>query len=210
MASLNPPLTGQGHAAGPPPRGKTRVHSVLVRILRWLLPAIMLAVVLALAALVAVHAVRRHADATKEASSPIRMVNPHFFGRDNQGRAFTLAAHQASRDEASFQRVLLVYPSVILGVGGPHPSMLTADHGVYQEDTRLLYLQGHVRANNAQASRFATDQAIVDTRTGAVKGAGALAGQTAAGNVKSGSFDVYDKGNRVVFTGGVHARLNQH
>jgi lipopolysaccharide export system protein LptC len=213
MASLTPPFPAAAHegpAASRLPHGKARAHSWLVHILRWVLPAIMVLVVAALAGLVGVHAIKRQAAAHKDASTPIRMVNPHFFGRDNQGRAFTLGARQAARDEQSFQRVLLTYPMVTLDVNGVRPSTLTADHGVYHEDTRLLYLQGHVRADNAKASTFATDEAVVDTRTGAVTGAGALSSQTPVGDVKSGSFDVYDKGDRVIFKGGVHARLNQH
>lgn len=213
MTSLTPPLTSTARQ-GPPaprlPRGKARAHSGLVHILRWVLPAIMVLVVAALVGLVAGHAIKRQAAAHKDASTPIRMVNPHFYGRDNQGRAFTLGARQAARDEQSFQRVLLFYPSVTLDVDGVHPSTLTADSGVYHEDTRLLYLKGHVRADNAKASTFATDQAVVDTRTGTVTGASALSSRTPVGDVKSGRFDVYDKGDRVIFKGGVHARLNQH
>ena len=196
--------------SGPPPRGKARAHSALVRVLRWLLPMIMVGVVGALVALVVAHAVRRHDAAHRDAVTPIEMVNPHFFGRDSQGRAYTLGAHQAARDEQSFQRVLLNYPSVTLDTEGPHPSTLTADKGVYHEDTRMLYLKGHVRADNAKASRFASDEAIVNTRTGAVTSPSALAGETQVGDVQSHSFDVFDKGGRVVFKGGVHARLNQH
>ncbi len=213
MASLISPFASAGRANPPPsrfPHGKARAHSILVRVLRWVLPAIMLAVIVALAALVGVHAVRRQAAAHKDASTPIRMVNPHFFGRDNQGRAFTLGARQAARDEQSFQKVLLSYPTVTLDVDGAHPSTLTADNGVYHEDTRMLFLKGHVRADNSKVSTFATDEALVDTRTGVVKGASALSSRTPVGDVKSGSFDVYDKGDRVIFKGGVHARLNQH
>jgi lipopolysaccharide export system protein LptC len=170
----------------------------------------MVGVVAALVGLVVAHAVRRHDAAHRDAVTPIEMINPHFFGRDSQGRAYTLGARQAARDEQSFQRVLLNYPSVTLDTEGAHPSTLTADHGVYHEDTRMLYLQGHVRADNAKASRFATDEAIVNTRTGSVTSPSALAGATPLGNVQSNSFDVFDKGDRVVFKGGVHARLNQH
>ncbi len=213
MASVTPPFTA-GARENPPasraPRGKARAHSVLVHVLRWLLPAIMVAVVATLAGLVAIHAIKRQAAAHKDATTPIRMVNPHFFGRDNQGRAFTLGARQAARDEQSFQVVLLSYPAVTMDVDGPHPSTLTADTGVYHEDTRILYLKGHVRADNSKASTFATDEAVVNTRTGVVNGASALSSRTPVGDVKSGSFDVYDKGDRVIFKGGVHARLNQH
>ena len=213
MASLTPPLTSRTRQSPPAPRlphGKARAHSRLVRILRWVLPAIMVGVIGVLAGLVGAHAIKRQAAARKDAATPIRMVNPHFFGRDNQGRAFTLGARQAARDEQSFQRVLLRYPSVTLDVNGAHPSTLTADAGVYHEDTRILLLKGHVRADNSKASTFATDEATVNTRTGVVNGAGALLSQTPVGELKSKSFDVYDKGDRVIFKGGVHARLNRH
>jgi lipopolysaccharide export system protein LptC len=189
------------------PRGKARAHSRLVLVLRVLLPLMMLAVIAALAGLVVSHALRRQAAAHQDADTPIRMTNPHFFGRDNQGRAFTLGAREAARDERSFQTVLLRYPSLALNVGSPHPSTLTADSGIYHEDTRLLYLKGHVRANNAGASRFATDAAVVNTKTGTVNGPESLASQTSQGSVKSGSFEVHDKGDTVIFKGGVHARL---
>ena len=78
--------------------------------LRVLLPLTMVGVVALLAALVAAHAIKRQAAAHRDANAPIRMVNPHFFGRDNQGRAYTLGARQAARDEKSFQRVLLNFP----------------------------------------------------------------------------------------------------
>ena len=88
--------------------------------------------------------------------------------------------------------------------------MLTADSGVYHEDTRLLYLKGHVLANNAKSSQFATDEAIVNTKTGTVTSPAALSSRTPAGELRSNGFDVFDKGDTVVFKGGVHARLNQH
>ncbi len=207
VSPLRPVKPAAGEAL---PRGKARAHSRVVRTLRVVLPMIMVAMIAILATLVGLHALRRHESAQKEASAPIRMINPHFYGRDNQGRAFTLGASQASRDEQSFQKVLLRNPSVTLDVGGAHPSNLTADNGIYLEDTRILYLRGHVRADNAAVSTFATDQAVVNTRTGVVNGADAIDSRTPLGTLNSKSFDVYDKGDRVIFKGGVHARLNSH
>ena len=190
------------------PRGKARAHGRFVRMLRWLLPAIMVAVIALLAGLVTAHAIRRQAAAHKDVATPIRMTNPLFFGRDAQGRPFTLGARQAARDERLFQAVLLKFPSMTFDVGGPHPSTITADSGIYREDTHMLLLRGNVKASDAKASKFATDEALVDTRTGMVSGPASLAGQTSVGDVKSDSFDVFDKGDRVVFKGGVHTRLS--
>jgi lipopolysaccharide export system protein LptC len=192
---------------GPPPRGAPRRRGFVVRILRWLLPLVMVGVAALLVGLVVQHSERRRA-ASREAQAPIRMLNPKFFGRDNQGRPYILGASQAARDEASLELVRLRDPSVTLDMDGPHPSTLTADTGVYREDTRILYLKGHVKANNAKTSKFATDEAVVNTQTGVVTGPEALSSQTPIGDLQSRSFDVFDKGNRVVFKGGVHARLN--
>jgi len=194
--------------AEPLPRGKARVHSRVVRLLRVVLPLIMVGMIAVLIGLAGLHALRRHDSAQREAAAPIRMVNPHFYGRDNQGRAYTLGASQASRDDKSFQKVLLRDPAVTLDFGGLHPSHLTADTGIYLEDTRILYLRGHVRGDRAATSTLSTDQAVVNTRTGEVNGAGAIDANTPLGALNSKSFDVYDKGDRVIFKGGVHARLN--
>lgn len=190
------------------PRGKARAHSAFVRVLRWVLPAITVGVVALLIGLVVAHSLRRQSVDHRTALAPIEMINPHFYGRDAQGRAYTLAAREAARDERAFQRVLLSFPTITLFTEPAHASTLTADKGVYHEDTRLLYLQGHVLADNAKSSRFATDRAVVDTRTGAVTSPSALASDTPMGQLQSRSFDVFDKGDTVVFKGGVHARLN--
>lgn len=194
----------------PPPRGKPRVHTRLVRVLRWVLPAIMAGMIATLVGFVILHAVRRQDAVQKDAQTPIQMVNPHFFGRDNQGRPYIISAQQAARDERSFQRVLLSQPSMILDVNGPNPSTVSADEGVYHEDTRMLYLKGNILANNARDSHFATDEAVVNTRTGMVTSPTSLNSSTSSGQLQANSFDVFDKGDRVVFKGGVHARLNSH
>jgi lipopolysaccharide export system protein LptC len=190
------------------PRGKARAHTRVVRVLRIALPAAMVGLILTLIGLVGAHAIKRQASGRQDSATPIRMVNPHFFGRDNQGRAYTLGARQAARDDQQFQKVLLDYPSVTLDVGGAHPSTLTADQGTYREDSRILILKGHVRGADAGGGAVATDEAIVNTRTGVVTGQGPLSSRTRVGQLNSRSFDVYDKGDRMVFKGGVHARLN--
>ena len=192
------------------PRGKARAHSRFVRFLRILLPLVMIAVVALLAALVIQHAMRRQAAAHQDATTPIRMTNPHFFGRDVRGRAFTLGAREAARDERALQTVLLQFPSLTLDEGGVHPSTLTADSGIYHEDTRMLLLRGHVHGANAADQRFVTDQAVVNTKTGAVEGPQALAAQTSQGNIQSHSYSVRNKGETVIFKGGVHAQLKSH
>ncbi len=193
---------------GPPPRGRPRAHSRVVRVLRIVLPLTMVGVVALLALFVVMHAIRRQQATQLDVTAPIHMVNPHFFGRDSQNRPYTLSAREASRDPTSFQRVLLTGPLIVLNTGGAHPATLAADKGVYQEDTRILVLTGEVHGVDAKNARFASDRAVVDTKTGSVTGPHAVATDPGQGAIQSKSFDVYDKGDKVIFKGGVHARLN--
>lgn len=192
------------------PHGRARTHSAVVKVLRIVLPATMVGVVALLAGLVGTHAIRRQQAAHQDSATPIRMINPRFFGRDNRGRAYILAAREAARDEQAFQVVLLTYPTLNLGIDEPKPTRVSADSGVYHEDTRMLLLTGHIRGDDPKLANIATDRALVNTKTGDIVGAAAVANQAKVGDVSGRSFQVKDKGDRVIFRGGVHARLKQH
>jgi lipopolysaccharide export system protein LptC len=135
------------------------------------------------------------------------MVGPHFIGRDNQGRAFNLAARVAQRDDTDMQRVLLSFPVIKMDTDSGQPKTLTADKGVYDEDTRILRLSGHVRVDDSTASTVATNDALVDTRLGTVSGVSALNGSGPMGEIHAGSYSASEKGQVVNLRGGVHAQL---
>jgi lipopolysaccharide export system protein LptC len=188
-------------------RRQARAHSRLVLALRWLLPTLILALFGLLGAFVIGQAVRVAAARPREMPTEIRMVSPHFIGRDNQGRAFNLAARQAQRDDTDLQRVRLSAPVIMMDVDSAHPKTLTADHGVYDEGTRLLRLTGHVRVDDAAASTVATEEALVDTRAGTVSGVSALNGSGPMGLIHAGSYSAAEKGQELILRGGVHAQL---
>ena len=187
--------------------GRVRAHSRLVHLLRWLLPASIVGILAVLGVFVGQDALQSAAARPKEAPTEIRMVNPHFIGRDDQGRAFNLAAREARRDDNDMQQVFLDAPMMEMDVDGEHPSTLTADNGVYREDTRILKLTGHVRVDDSKASTVATDEAIVDTRAGTINGHAAIAASGPTGAIEGGSYTASDKGDRLILRGGVHAQL---
>ena len=188
-------------------RRQARAHSRLVRLMRWLLPAAIVALLAVLGAFVAMEARRSEAAKPREIPTEIRMVGPRFLGRDDSGRAFNLSARQAARNDSDMREVILSFPVMTLDVDGAHPKTLTADNGVYREDTRLLRLNGHVQVDDATATSAATDQAVVDTRAGTVTGTTPVAGTGMLGHVQAHSYEVLDKGQRVILRGGVHATL---
>jgi lipopolysaccharide export system protein LptC len=189
-----------------PDFAKWRAHSKLIRRLRILLPVLVGLILAAMAGLVIYRTINGAVRPT-EADTPIQLVNPRFVGRDAKGRAFVLTAVTAMRDEKDYQRVILDRPTLILDEEGESPVRVSAKSGVYREDDKVLNLNGGVTLNGAQAN-FQTASSIFNTATGELEGAGEIAGAGTLGEIVAKSYGVYDKGERMVFKGGVRARID--
>jgi len=185
-----------------------RRRSRLVRLARIVLPALIGLILLFLAGAVAFNALTAQPAQPRETSAPIRLVHPRFVGRDEKGRAFVITAQSATRDPKDYQRVVLDHPALVLDEQGPDPIRLMAAAGVYHEGTFQLDLHGGVRLVGAKAA-FDTDTSLYDTKTGEITGPGPIQGSGSLGEINAKSYSVYDKGNRVIFRGGVHTRLDR-
>jgi lipopolysaccharide export system protein LptC len=144
-----------------------------------------------------------------ESRAQIRMITPRFYGQSSDGRPFIITARSAVRDETDLQRVFLDAPTLTLGVGSPAPTRSTADRGIYREDTLKLQLFGNVRMDDGAGYRFASNEAMVDTRTGNTTGETPLQGEGPTGQVQSNAYSVYDKGDHIIFRGGVKTRVDR-
>jgi lipopolysaccharide export system protein LptC len=144
-----------------------------------------------------------------ENKAQIRMITPRFYGQSSDGRPFIITARSAVRDEADLKRVFLDAPTLTLGVGSPAPTRSTADRGIYREDTLKLQLFDNVRLDDGAGYRFASNEAMVDTKTGNITGETALQGEGPTGQVQSNAYSVYDKGDRIIFRGGVKTRIDR-
>ena len=180
-----------------------------IRLLRAVLPGAMALLIFGLAGQVAYTSLTAKKSVARETPVAIRMLNPRFFGRDEQGRSFMIGAKEASRNDRDLKLVTLDEPTVALGLDTPAPSRVSARKGVYNEATRILNLTGQVRIEDGGGYRFATEQAVVDTNAGVVKGDVEMVGDGPVGQVTSRSYSVFDKGDRVLFKGGVRARINR-
>ena len=183
-------------------------RSRLIRALRIILPALILLTLGALGASVAYNTLARQPVTPASSDDPIRLVNPRFVGRDEKGRAFVLTAVSATRDPHDYQRVILDKPALVLDEEGPDPLRITGGTGVYHEGNRKLEVSGGVHLSGAKAA-FETAASLFDTRTGELVGSGPIQGSGSLGEITAKSYGVYDKGDRMVFKGGVHTRLDK-
>ncbi|MDP1599363.1 LPS export ABC transporter periplasmic protein LptC [Phenylobacterium sp.] len=184
-----------------------RRRSKLIRRLRVVLPATIGVILLSLLGFVVQTTVLGRDAAPAKADAPIELVNPRFVGKDEKGRAFVITASSAERDENDYQRVLLREPALVLDAEGESPSRVTAKTGVYSEDKRVLNLDGGVKMSGSNTD-FNTQSSIFNTATGELEGQGQISGVGSLGEITAKSYGVYDKGERLVFKGGVRGRLD--
>jgi len=183
-----------------------RRRSLRVRRLRIVLPALVGLIFLVLAVYMALAMSAAPRTRPAEAGVPIQLVNPRFIGQDRKGRAFTLTAQTATRDPVDYDRVLLYKPILVLRGDPGEPVRVSALKGDYNETEHLLKLNGDVRLNGGDIS-FLTGASTFDTALGELVGDGAIQGVGSLGEINAKSYGVYDKGDRLVFGGGVSTRL---
>ena len=144
----------------------------------------------------------------RDATSTIHMTNARFFGRDENGRPYVMSASEATRSDKDFQRIALSKLQLVFDSGGANQnSHISADHGVYREDDRILRARGHVVMQDQTGNLFLTDQAVVNTINNSVEGHDHVQGTGPMGAVTADSYAVYDKGATVVFRGHVHSQI---
>ncbi len=192
--------------AAPRLRLKCPKRRLGVRMLQLALPALAGVVTLGLAAQATVRALATR-PATVTQAAPLRLDNPRFTGRMNDGRAFLITAVSAVRDETDTGKLALQAPRLVRGAGTPQASEMSALTGEYRQDASTLLLTGDVRIAD-RGTRIASQRALVDTRTGDLLEGGEVVGDNAEGAIRAGGYSVTDKGDRVVFKGGVRARLD--
>ena len=205
---------GPSAKGGRPPKqahGRTsiqlwRKRSRVIAALRILLPTLIGLILVGLAATVAYTTLAVQKVAAGNSSDPIRLVHPHFVGRDTRGRPFDLTSVTATRDPANYKRVFLDKPTLTIDADGPDPLHITAGAGVFHEDTGKLEVSKGVRLSDARGA-FNTAQSVFDTKTEDLIGSGPVQGLGSLGEIHAKSYGVYDQGARMVFNGAVHTRL---
>ena len=182
-----------------------QVRSKRIQFYRRALPLAILAVVVGLAGWVVVRAlIGAVADKGGEA---IHMLNPRYYGRDEHGRAFVVAAREAVRDGRDTKQVTLAAPTLTMDTQDNRKVKIQADSGRYWELDHILNLNGHVRLIDARGYQIDTSTARVDPRAGIVTGNSEVTGVGPLGRIVASSYSVYDRGARAVFKGNVRTHI---
>jgi lipopolysaccharide export system protein LptC len=200
-------MTAITPAAAPVRKKNRNRHRKPVRALRTILPTIAIGFVVAIIGQGVIRALSVK-PAPVAAAAPLRMDNPRFTGRLKDGRAFLITATSATRDLDNADQVFLKNPQLTRGYGSEAPTHVISKDGAYQEAKGSLLLTGDVKIDNGAGYQFASQKALIDTRTGDLVGGAAVEGAGPNnGSVQADDYSVSDKGDRVVFKGRVRTRL---
>ena len=183
-----------------------RRRSRVIAAFRIVLPAAIGLIMAGLAGSVAVNAFTAQRAPAANSSDPIRLVSPHFVGRDARGRPFVLTSATATRDPNNYNRVVLDKPVLVMDADGPDPLHVTSGAGVYHEDTGLLEVSRGVRLSSARGA-VDTDSSLFDTKTEELTGSVAVHGAGFLGEIRATSYAVHDQGASMAFHGRVHTVL---
>jgi lipopolysaccharide export system protein LptC len=191
-----------------PPRKNRNRRRKPVRALRTILPTIALGVAVAIVGQGTIRAMAAKDAPLAASGAPLRMENPRFTGTLRDGRAFLITATSATRDPNNADQVFLKSPELIRGYGSDAPTHVVSKDGAYQEEKGSLLLTGDVKIDNGAGYQFASQKALIDTRTGDLVGNAAIQGAGPNNSqVQADSYTVGDKGDRVIFKGRVRTRL---
>jgi lipopolysaccharide export system protein LptC len=187
-----------------------RRRSRLIHFLRKALPAAMAAVVLLMVGWVGFNSLRAAFSDLMRAGTVIHMTNPQFFGQDDHGRNFMVAAAEAQRTVRNgATTIILTSPHLKLAGTGGRAIEVVARQGTFDDPTQRVKLQGDVHVSTGDGTTFRTQLAVIDMRTGEVVGDSPVEGSGPLGQIRASSYAIHDRGAHAVFDGQVHAHLVQ-
>lgn len=140
-----------------------------------------------------------------------RMINPRFTGRDEGGAPFTVTADAAIRRQGDalnlteLENPRLDYVS-IEALENAADGVL-AERGYYDSENRVLDLETDVRFRTQSGYEFISEAARIFLSEDRVVGQSEVQGSGPMGDIRADSYEILDGGDRVVFTGGVVAHI---
>ena len=137
------------------------------------------------------------------AQEPLRMLNPRFIGRTEQGGPYQLSAEAAERPRGDNQPIELVAPVYRTEAG----TIMLAPRGIYDERAKTVVFDGEVLFADRGGNRFTTPNMIVDLDAGTLTGRGGVTGAGPLGVLQAESYELRESDRALVLRGGVRGQI---
>ncbi len=142
-------------------------------------------------------------DSKLSGADAVRMIAPRFSGRDSDGQPVEITADAATRSAADPEIVLLENPVLITASG----LRVQSQRGTYDARSRTLDLDTDVRIIEPSGTAFSTTVARIIVAENRVVGEQPISGRGPFGEIAAGRYEIFERGDRVVFSGGVRTMI---
>jgi lipopolysaccharide export system protein LptC len=136
-------------------------------------------------------------------AEPLRMINPRFVGRTENGGPYQLSAEFAERNQGDNQPIELIAPVYRTEAG----TIMLAPRGIYDERAKTVVFNGEVLFSDSGGNRFTTPNMIVDLEQGTLTGRGGVTGAGPLGVLQAGAYELRDSDRALVLRGGVRGQI---
>lgn len=137
------------------------------------------------------------------ATEPLRMINPRFVGRTENGGPYQLSAELAERPPGENQPIELVAPVYRTEAG----TIMSAPRGIYNELAKTLIFDGEVLFADRGGNRFTTPHMVVDLGKGVLIGRGGVTGAGPLGVVQADAYELTNTDRAMVLRGNVRGQI---
>lgn len=181
-----------------------------IRLAKWLLPAVALALLSLLALWPELDQATDEARLSiKEMSGNIggaRLTDARYHAVDELGRPYTVTAAVAQQDGPD--RINLTLPKGDITLTDGTWLMLQAKQGVYRQQQKQLDLSHDVMLYRDDGTTIRTANASIDLKDGAAAGSQTVNAQGPFGTLRAAGFTVLEKGAVIQFSGPAKVVLN--
>ncbi len=130
-----------------------------------------------------------------------RLVNPRYTGVDANNQPFAVTAAAATQASTTDETLNLQDPKADITLSNGTWLALIAEAGAYNQKAQSLELLGSVSLFHDQGYEVSTSRASIDLAAGTAQGNEAVSGHGPAGMIEAEGFRLFDKGERILFTG---------
>jgi lipopolysaccharide export system protein LptC len=129
------------------------------------------------------------------------MVNPKYFGVNEEGRPFSVSADIARKVNLFDEDIDLEIPKADMTLKDGSWIVVTAEKGLYRQSSKSLELIGSVNVFHDRGYEFQTTQTHIDLNTGVISGDAPIEGHAIFGKIEGQGFKILNKSNNIHFTG---------
>lgn len=184
-----------------------RLHSRIVRILRYALPIISIIGVVAF--LVVAYVLPQlpsgiSASSIDVNSNAIVMQDPHVSGYLSGGRTYEVKADRAEQQLQNTKVVTLHNINATLGFGNGETAKINAKSGIFYADTQRIELNDTITLSTTTGITGELDSADIDMKAGTMSTDKPIQFNSQGSQIRANGVTVKNKGEQITFTGPVH------